>query len=226
MHHHEHNDGHRASPSGERGKHRHGNGPGHRGSRGRHGRGGDGHRIGRMLGDGDLRLIILDLLARESRHGYDIIKALEEHSSGFYSPSPGIVYPTLTFLEEAGYASSAAEGTRKVYTISETGKVHLDENRDLVDAVLSEIERTGRKMSLTRIEGADRRSERAGPDRDIPGALPEVNDARRVLKRAIAEKLDASAEEQRRVASILREAASAIRQSAPEPATEDDIDLG
>lgn len=179
-----------------------------------------------MLGDGDLRLIVLDLLARQSRHGYDIIKALEEHSSGFYSPSPGTVYPTLTFLEEAGYASAAADGTRKVYTISEAGRAHLEENRDLVDAVLSEIEKTGRKMSLTRIESAGRRSGRPGPDRDIPGVVPEVNDARRVLKRAIAEKLDAPADEQRRVASILREAASAIRQSAAEPATEDDIDLG
>lgn len=179
-----------------------------------------------MLGDGDLRLIVLDLLARESRHGYDIIKALEQHSSGFYSPSPGIVYPTLTFLEEAGYAVAAAEGTRKVYTITETGQAHLDENRDLVDAVLSEIEKTGRKMALARSEGFAGRSSVAAGDRDIPGVLPEVNEARRALKRAIAEKLDASADEQRRVAGILREAASAIRQSAAAPATEDDIDLG
>src|SRR5262249_28874535 len=61
-------------------------------------------RGGKMLADGDLRLIVLVLLEDGPRHGYDIIKALEEKSSGIYSPSPGVVYPTLTYLEEAGYA--------------------------------------------------------------------------------------------------------------------------
>ena len=72
------------------------------------GGGGDFLRAGRMLGDGDLRLIALLLLEEQPRHGYDIIRALEERSSGSYSPSPGVVYPTLTFLEEAGYVTSAS----------------------------------------------------------------------------------------------------------------------
>ena len=89
------------------------------------GPGGGGYRIGKMLGDGELKLIVLALLEDSPRHGYDVIRALEERSSGVYSPSPGVVYPTLTFLEEAGYATAAAEGTRKVYTITDDGRAHL-----------------------------------------------------------------------------------------------------
>ena len=101
-------------------------------------RGGPGgpFRAGRMLGDGDLRLIVLALLAEQPRHGYDIIKALEERSHGAYSPSPGVVYPTLTYLEEAGYAAATAEGNKKVYAITDTGRAHLADNRDLADMIL------------------------------------------------------------------------------------------
>lgn len=198
----------------------------HRGRRG--GGGGGGFRIGRMIGDGDLRLIVLALLAGQPRHGYDIIKALEEHSSGVYSPSPGIVYPTLTFLEEAGYAEAASEGSKRVYTITEAGRAHLDANREQADAVLAGIERMGRRMARARawLEEEERQGGGRRGDRDIPGVVPEVNQARRALKAAIAEKLDAPADEQRRVAAILSEAAEAIRKPAEDAGTEDDIDLG
>lgn len=199
---------------------------------GRHGRGGGrrgggAFRIGRMIGDGHLRLIVLALLAEQPRHGYDIIKALEEHSSGIYSPSPGIVYPTLTFLEEAGYASAASEGNRRVFTITEAGRIHLEENREHADAILAEVERLGRKMARARVlvEGDDPARGERHADRDIPGVVPEVNEARRVLKAAIGEKLDSSPDEQRRIASILREAAAAIRQQSPNQSG-NDIDLG
>ena len=79
-------------------------------------------RGGKMLGDGELRLVVLALLADQPRHGYDIIKALEERSHGAYSPSPGVVYPTLTFLEEAGYTTATTEGAKKVYAITEAGR--------------------------------------------------------------------------------------------------------
>lgn len=65
---------------------------------------------------------MVSLLAEAPRHGYDIIKALEERTSGIYSPSPGVVYPTLTFLEEAGYAASAAEGNKKVFPSPRLGR--------------------------------------------------------------------------------------------------------
>jgi len=225
MYHH----GHRESRSDRVCAQRSGAGHGHGRRHGnRSGRGGNPFRVGKMLGDGDLRLIVLALLAEQSRHGYDIIKALEEHSSGFYSPSPGIVYPTLTFLEEAGYASAATEGNKKVFTISESGREHLDANRDLVDAVLAEIAKVGRKMADARaaFDDTDRRSGRHSPDRDIPRVIPEVNEARRALKQAMAEKLGGSLDEQRRVAGILREAAEAIRKSDSEPVAGDQIDLG
>src|SRR6202165_2991431 len=81
---------------------------------GRHGLGGgDMIRAGRMLATGDLRLIAIALIAEQPRHGYEIIKVLEEKTSGWYSPSPGIVYPTLTFLEETGHVPPRGAGGRK-----------------------------------------------------------------------------------------------------------------
>ena len=87
---------------------------GRRGFMGRFGgfTGGPGMRAARMIASGDLQLIILALLSDKPRHGYEIIKAIEEHSSGIYTPSPGVVYPALTYLEEMGYASSEPEGTK------------------------------------------------------------------------------------------------------------------
>ncbi len=199
-------------------------GRGPRGGRG--GWGGGAFRVGKMLADGDLRLIVLALLAEGPRHGYEIIKALEEKSSGVYSPSPGVVYPTLTYLEEVGYATALAEGAKKVYSITDAGRTHLAENREVADLAISGIEKFGKKMSQARAwwEGQRRGEEPAAPDRDIPGVIPEVNEARRALKTAIAEKLDAPEAEQRRMAEVLNKAAEDIRTPKAKPA--DDIDLG
>src|ERR1700751_3297378 len=104
---------------------------------GGHGRG-DGEmgpedlRAGRMLAQGDLRLIALALIAEEPRHGYEIIKLVEEKTADWYSPSPGIVYPTLTYLEEAGYVTASAEGAKKLYTITEEGSAYLKANGDVI----------------------------------------------------------------------------------------------
>jgi DNA-binding PadR family transcriptional regulator len=108
---------------------------------GRHGRHGGhpGHRIGRFLDHGDLRFVILDLIAEKPRHGYEIIKAIEDKVSGAYSPSPGVVYPTLTMLEELGYASVVEEGGRKQYSLTPAGRTFLDENRVGLQAILGKI---------------------------------------------------------------------------------------
>src|ERR1700722_7681405 len=106
-----------------------------------------GMRAGRMLASGDLRLIILALLSEKPRHGYEIIKAVEEHSSGIYSPSPGMVYPALTYLEERGYTASESESTKKHYRITEAGTAYLDENRVGVEETLDQLARFGRKLS-------------------------------------------------------------------------------
>ncbi len=201
-------------------------GRGARGSRG--GWGGGAFRVGKMLADGDLRLIVLALLAEAPRHGYEIIKALEEKSSGVYSPSPGVVYPTLTYLEEVGYATSLAEGSKKVYSITDTGRTYLEENRDVADLAISGIEKFGKKMSQARAwwEGQRHGDEPTAPDRDIPGVIKEVNEARRELKAAMAEKLDASEDVQRRMANLLRKAAEDIRKVDTTEKPTDDIDLG
>ena len=119
-----------------RGAFKRGFGPFGPGFGGRGGRGGGMFGIGKMLADGDLRVVVLALLEDGPRHGYDIIKAVEERSHGFYSPSPGVVYPTLTYLEEVGYASAASDGNKKIYTITAAGRQHLAENRELADSVL------------------------------------------------------------------------------------------
>jgi DNA-binding PadR family transcriptional regulator len=168
-----------------------------------------GFPFGRFVGDGELRLIVLALMEKGPRHGYDLIKALEERSGGFYSPSPGVIYPTLTFLEEAGYASSNPEGSKKVYEITDSGRAYLDENREAAEAILARIEWIGKRLAQAR-SWFDRGEGEGRGDRDIPDVAPELNEARRALKAALAAKLDASAEEQRRVADILFRAAGDI----------------
>lgn len=191
------------------------------------GKGGNFWRAGKMIADGDLRLIALALIAERPRHGYDLIKALEELSSGVYSPSPGVVYPTLTFLEEAGYVTAASDGNKKVYTITEAGRGHLAENRELVDSVMKGIEKFGAKIARARewFDWSAHGDPRARPDRDMEGVHPALNEARRRLKMAIAEKIGSSPEEQMRVAGILSEAAAAILRDEPRPDTAEAIDL-
>jgi DNA-binding PadR family transcriptional regulator len=97
-------------------------------------------RGGRMFEQGDLRYVVLRLLEEKPRHGYEIIKALEERFHGAYAPSPGVVYPTLQLLEDLGYARvmPGPEG-KKVYEITDAGRAHLAENRDAVDSIFDRI---------------------------------------------------------------------------------------
>src|SRR5580692_6483411 len=97
--------------------------------------GGPGMRTAKVLASGDLQLIILLLLSEKPRHGYEIIKAVEEHSSSVYMPSPGMVYPALTYLEEMGYTVVAAEGSKKLYSITADGTLHLSKHRVAADEV-------------------------------------------------------------------------------------------
>src|SRR6202050_330582 len=104
------------------------------------GMGGRAFRAGRRLASGDLQLVLLALLSERPSHGYELIKALEERSGGFYSPSPGMIYPALTWLEEVGYASVAAEGAKKLYTITATGQEYLSDNPESADAIVGHPE--------------------------------------------------------------------------------------
>jgi DNA-binding PadR family transcriptional regulator len=93
-----------------------------------------------MFGAGDLRYVILQLISEKPSHGYEIIKSIEERLGGTYAPSPGVVYPMLTMLEEMGYATASTEGTRKLYSITEEGTKALAENKAVVDALFARMD--------------------------------------------------------------------------------------
>ncbi|MFK0689915.1 PadR family transcriptional regulator [Mesorhizobium sp. IMUNJ 23033] len=176
------------------------------------GRGGPGDvfRAGRMLADGDLKLITLSLLAEAPRHGYDIIKALGERTSGVYSPSPGVVYPTLTFLEEAGYATSSAEGNKKVFSITEAGQAHLEENREMIDHVLDHLERFGRKMAKARDWFGWNDDGEEGGRRGRHEKRDAFRAVRHRLRAALSDIVDAPEDTQAQAMSILQDAAEAL----------------
>ena len=130
---HRHFDDHIHHSHGDHGHHGFGRGP-FRGWRSRGG--GFGGREGRMFDGGELRFVILALVAEKPRYGYEIIKELGERVGGDYSPSPGVVYPTLTMLEEMGYASASQDPQgRKLYTVTAEGEKVLAENKAQVDAI-------------------------------------------------------------------------------------------
>ncbi|MEO6360368.1 MAG: PadR family transcriptional regulator [Sphingomicrobium sp.] len=106
----------------------------------------DGPRGGRrgrrrMFGGGELRLVLLKLIADEPRHGYDLIRAIEELTGGEYAPSPGVVYPTLTLLQDMELIEEAiAEGSRKPFQITEQGRQQLVDRADEVEALFERLE--------------------------------------------------------------------------------------
>jgi DNA-binding PadR family transcriptional regulator len=117
---------------------------------GRHGRGFGGDRE-RLFDSGELRLVILQLVAEKPSYGYEIIKAIEERLSGGYAPSPGVVYPTLTLLEEEGYATvSSAEGGKKLYTATAQGVDYLKTNQATVQAIFGRMEQASKAFGRGR----------------------------------------------------------------------------
>lgn len=213
--------------------HHHHHAGGHHGRRGfggfggRHGFGGDRPGLddlqrGRKLGSADLQLLLLALLAERPSHGYELIKSLDERSKGYYSPSPGMVYPALTYLEEIGHASVEPQGAKKRYSITADGLTHLEDQRATVDALLAQLAWFGQRMeAMRRAMGANPADD--ATDFDAPQGLgghhgahhamgtPEIRAARRNLKSALIDKIAASSDEQRRIAEILERAAAEIR---------------
>ena len=109
--------------------------------RGRGGGGrGDGPRGKRMFRSGELRLVLLKLIADEPRHGYELIRAIEEMTEGDYAPSPGVIYPTLTLLQDMGLIREAPDGTqKKVFEATDEGRAHLHANADEVEALFERL---------------------------------------------------------------------------------------
>ena len=154
FHHHPH--GHPFEADQEAGGHDHGgwghhgwgHGKGHGGFFGRGGHGGRGGGRGghRVFDHGELRLVVLALIAESPRHGYEIIKAIEEKLAGSYSPSPGVIYPTLTLLQELGYATVEEHEGKKRYSITEDGKRHLAENKVAVEAAFARMQAVNERL--------------------------------------------------------------------------------
>jgi DNA-binding PadR family transcriptional regulator len=208
---------------------------------------GGNFRIGRMLASGDLRLVALYLIEQQPRHGYDLIKAVEERSGGFYAPSPGVVYPALTFLEEAGYVTSAADGNKKLYTITDAGRAHLADNREAIEGTLAFLAKAGEQVHRfrdfartdwpfggDRPEGSDAASGASSSgekgaaaehasDTDMKGVVPDLNEARKALKAAIKAARHYSPQRQTEAATILRRAAADLTALGTHP--DDDVDI-
>lgn len=161
---------------------------------GRHmgmGMGGGGRRGRRFFDHGDLRLVVLGLIAEKPRHGYEVIKAIEEALGGQYSPSPGVVYPTLTLLEELGQVEiQPGEASRKLYAVTEAGRAYLETNKGAVDALFA-------RMAETRAIHGD-------------GPPPQIIRAMENLKTALRLKLAAGKPSE----EAIRQAAAAIDAAA------------
>ena len=186
---------------------------------GRHGMGGgEMMRAGRMLAQGDLRLIALALVAEQPRYGYEIIKLLEDKTAGWYSPSPGIVYPTLTYLEEAGYVTVQAEGAKKLYTITDEGRAHLEENRAFVDVVLDRLTVIGEKAKRIREHfdrpehdehrGRRHRRDDAGDRDSLP---PLVRAALDNLREVASKRLEADEDAETNIVEVLARVAQELK---------------
>jgi len=194
------------------GRHHHGHGHGrHHGRdefpgewpRGRGFGGGRGGGGGRIFGPGDLRLMLLALIAEKPRHGYELIKEIEQKFGGAYSPSPGSIYPTLTLLEEMDHVrASSSEGARKLFEITDQGRAFVEENRATLDGVMARMGLAARHMSG-----------RAWPE--------SVHQAMHTLKHALLLRPGEWTEaEANRIQKIIEQAVDAIASGRPAGSTE------
>jgi DNA-binding PadR family transcriptional regulator len=162
--------------------------------------GGDGFPSGRKLGADELQLVLLE---KQPAHGYELIRMLEERSGGFYAPSPGMVYPALTYLDEVGQAVAVQEANRKLYSITDAGRAYLAQHREEADAILDVLSRIGGRMEHVR-------EAFAGFGDVDPEAADELHEARHALKHALIRKHGCAPEEARRIARILARATTEI----------------
>jgi DNA-binding PadR family transcriptional regulator len=148
----------------------------------RHHRGGRRQKLGRFFAHGDLRFLILKLIAEKPRHGYELIKAIEERVSGAYSPSPGVIYPTLTLLEELDWIqASASEGSKKLFEITSDGSLALEANRTTVEAILARMAEVSDAQASDATFNAHLASESATPQLRLA-----LDDLRRAIEHRLA----------------------------------------
>jgi DNA-binding PadR family transcriptional regulator len=129
-----------------------GHGFGHGFGGGRRGGGGRGERgeRRRMFDGGELRLVLLKLIADEPRHGYDLIRHIEELTGGSYAPSPGVIYPTLTMLDDMGLIEAQqSDSAKKLFAITDAGRTELESNSEIVEAALARLTAVGEETQRT-----------------------------------------------------------------------------
>jgi DNA-binding PadR family transcriptional regulator len=176
--------------------------------------------MGRRFSAGELQTILLALLEERPSHGYELIKTLEERSGGFYVPSPGVIYPALTYLEETGLAEVENDGTKKLYKITDAGRQKVEENRAMIDQALAKLERIAEGMAFVNRMfdpeqqqggggGGRRRDEE---DDDFGRDDGNVRAARQLLRSALRMRHPWSASEAARISGILERAAMEILQ--------------
>jgi DNA-binding PadR family transcriptional regulator len=113
---------------------------------GRHG----GGRSRRMFDGGELKLVLLKLIADQPRHGYDLIREIEEMTGGAYAPSPGVIYPTITLLDDMGLIEEQhSEGAKKLFAVTAAGTTHLEENAEEVEALVARLAEVGAERART-----------------------------------------------------------------------------
>lgn len=166
---------------------------------------------GRKFSAGELQLQLLFFLRDAPAHGYELARRFDEVSSGFYSPSPGILYPALGQLQHDGFAQVEAAGRRKNYRITEAGLEHLQQNADQARSLIDVLKHAARKMLWIR-----QASESEAAASEATGWLPEFVQARKELRAALLAKDDARPDEQQRIIAILQRAATEIL-NEPEP---------
>lgn len=185
-----------------------------RAGRGGRGMAGEGEAFmrGRRFSAEDLQLIVLGLLAEKPSHGYELIKAIAARSKGFYEPSPGVIYPALTYLEELGLTEVETVSNKKRYKLAAAGQVFLEERRERFEELIGSLAHLGRKMEYVRRAMAGEAPPDAEQGDDGSAWLAEFVEARMRLKRALLLRSNASPDEQRQIAAILDRAAEAIRE--------------
>jgi len=159
-----------------------------------------GHRRRQWFGAGDMKYVILKLLRDKPRHGYEVMKELEERMHGCYSPSPGTVYPTLQWLEDEGLVVARDVEGKKVYEITDTGRTFLDEHKDIVEDIFDRVTET--------------------VERTVGGSMVEVNRALGQLVKAVYRtgwKAETDAA-RKGVAEILAKATAEIQELGKKPA--------
>jgi len=159
---------------------------------------------GRKLSSADLQLLLRALLEKAPAHGYELIRAVEERSNGFYTPSPGVIYPALTYLEEIGQAAVELDGNRKRYRLTDEGRKYLDANRSIAEAMLDALGRIGGRMQEVR-------EAFAGVQEFDADAGDQLHQARHALKHALMQARGSTPEQVRRITEILQRAAAEIK---------------